>query len=67
MKKLTALLLLAALLLTGCHGTLAETQSAAETAYTLPKALDTSRHYEITFWAKNDTNKVQTEIYQKAI
>ncbi len=67
MKKLTALLLLAALLLTGCHGTLAEGQSAAETTYTLPEALDTSRHYEITFWAKNDTNKVQTEIYEKAI
>ena len=28
---------------------------------------DTSRSYEITFWAKNDTNKTQTDIYKKAI
>lgn len=26
-----------------------------------------NRNYEITFWAKNDTNKRQTDIYKKAI
>ncbi len=48
-------------LLTGCHG--AKDQSA----FTIPGEFDTSRDYEITFWAKNDTNKTQTEIYKKAI
>ena len=33
----------------------------------MPEAFDTSRQFEITFWAKNDTNKTQTEIYKKAI
>ena len=28
---------------------------------------DTSKNYELTFWAKNDTNKTQTDIYKKAI
>ena len=35
--------------------------------FTVPEEFDTSRNYEITFWAKNDTNKTQTEIYKKAI
>ena len=30
-------------------------------------AFDESRHFDLTFWAKNDTNKVQTAIYEKAI
>ena len=29
--------------------------------------MDTSKNYEITFWAKNDTNKTQTKIYEQAI
>lgn len=33
----------------------------------MPEEFDTSRQYEITFWAKNDTNKTQTDIYKKAI
>ena len=67
-KKLFALLLAAALLLTGCHGTVAPRGSAADTGtVTLPEEFDESRSYTITFWAKNDTNKVQTEIYKKAI
>ena len=67
MKRLLALLLLTCLLLTGCHGSLVEAGTPAQEAYTLPESFDTSKNYEITFWAKNDTNKVQTEIYQKAI
>ena len=67
-KKLFALLLAAALLLTGCHGAVAPRGSAADTGtVTLPEEFDESRSYTITFWAKNDTNKVQTEIYKKAI
>ena len=33
----------------------------------IPEEFDESGQYEITFWAKNDTNKTQTAIYQKAI
>lgn len=47
--------------LTGCHGT----QKRQD--FAVPKAFDTSKNYEITFWAKNDTNKTQTNIYKKAI
>ena len=36
-------------------------------SFAIPKSFDTSRNYEITFWAKNDTNKTQTDIYKKAI
>lgn len=52
----------AAILLSGCHGTKQEA-----TAFAVPESFDTSRSYEITFWAKNDTNKRQTDIYKKAI
>lgn len=48
-------------LLTGCHG------SRGLEAFAVPEEFDTSREYEITFWAKNDTNKAQTEVYEKAI
>ena len=67
-KKLFVLLLIAALLLTGCHGSIApKGSSAGSNAVTLPEQFDTSRNYTVTFWAKNDTNKVQTDIYKKAI
>ncbi len=58
---LTASLLLGSIGLTGCHG------SRGQSDFTVPEDFDTSRNYEITFWAKNDTNKTQTEIYKKAI
>ena len=64
MKKFTvliALLLVAALLLPGCHGRIGKAK------YQAPEEFDTSRTYEITFWAKNDTNVTQTRIYEKAI
>ena len=50
-----------ALLLAGCHG------SRGRDALTVPEEFDTSRNYEITFWAQNDTNKAQVDIYRKAI
>ena len=59
--SLTAVLILCSLILTGCHGTRERNE------FTLPDEFDTSRDYEITFWAKNDTNKTQTDIYAKAI
>lgn len=48
-------------LLTGCHG------SKGLPTFVIPEEFDTSKEYEITFWAKNDTNKTQTQIYEKAI
>ena len=50
-----------ALLLSGCHG------SREQAAFAVPDRFDESRDYEITFWAKNDTNKTQTDIYKQAI
>lgn len=52
---------LGTLLLTGCHG------SRGLDPFEVPKEFDTSRNYEITFWAKNDTNKAQTDVYEEAI
>ena len=53
--------LLSASLLSGCHG------QREQAAFTVPEEFDTSRNYEITFWAKNDTNVRQTDIYKQAI
>ena len=47
--------------LTGCHG------SVERKAFAVPEEFDTTRNYEITFWAKNDTNITQVNIYKKAI
>lgn len=58
---LSALIICSILILTGCHG------SKGLNAFVIPEEFDTSRTYEITFWAKNDTNKTQTAIYEKAI
>lgn len=51
----------AALAVSGCHGT-RENQT-----FSVPETFQTDQEYEITFWAKNDTNKRQTDIYKKAI
>ena len=48
-------------LLSGCHG------AAAKDSYQLPDTFDTSRNYELVFWAKNDTNVTQSNIYRQAI
>ena len=47
--------------LAGCHG------AKESLAFEMPEEFDTSRNYEITFWAKNDTNRTQVDIYEKAI
>lgn len=61
-RLLSICTLLAMLLsLSGCHG------SRGMEAFQIPESFDISRDYEITFWAKNDTNKTQTDIYRKAI
>ena len=53
--------LFSTIFLTACHG------SQGADAFTVPEQWDSSKNYEITFWAKNDTNKTQTKIYEKAI
>ena len=58
---LLVLVLLCAGMLTGCHG------SRGMDPFVIPEEFDTSKEYEITFWAKNDTNKTQTAIYEQAI
>ncbi len=62
-SRLALLLVLMGVMLsqTGCHG------SRGMTAFEIPENFDNSRTYEITFWAKNDTNKTQTDIYKRAI
>lgn len=64
-KKVSCQLLVCAaavsLALAGCHG------SKGMATFEVPAEFDTSKEYEITFWAKNDTNKMQTNIYQQAI
>lgn len=64
MKKsicLCACLILICGLLSGCHG------SRGGSSFAVPETFDESKNIEITFWAKNDTNKTQTAIYNKAI
>ena len=53
--------LVCTMVLSACHG------SQGMDAFAVPETWDESRTYEITFWAKNDTNKTQTKIYEKAI
>ncbi len=60
-KRILALLLALALLLPGCHGS----QDIA--AFQMPVEFDETRTFEITFWAKNDTNMTQVNIYKQAI
>ena len=64
MKKrlLSIALVLGCLLsMTGCHG------KVRRGAFVIPEQFDTAQQYEITFWAKNDTNITQVSIYEKAI
>ena len=61
MKKWVCLLLVLLLTLSGCHG------ARERLSFEIPEELDTERQFEITFWAKNDTNVTQAEIYKKAI
>ena len=47
--------------LSGCHG------QRKTTEFSVPAAFNENSSIEITFWAKNDTNRTQTDIYRKAI
>ena len=64
MRKIICALLLVAMLcplLAACHG------ARERIAFEVPEEFDTSKTYELTFWAKNDTNLVQVNTYKKAI
>ena len=64
MKKILSLFLAMFLLLpvlSACHG------KQAGSAFTVPERFDSETPVEITFWAKNDSNKNQVAVYQKAI
>ena len=60
-RALLTLLLCACLLLTGCHG------AQDKDAFLLPASFDESRTYELTFWAKTESNVTQANIYKDAI
>ncbi|MBR6004409.1 MAG: ABC transporter substrate-binding protein, partial [Lachnospiraceae bacterium] len=55
------LTLIVSSLLTGCHG------NKGLEPFSVPESFDETKQYEITFWAKNDTNVTQAEIYKSAI
>ncbi len=62
--RFAAWILLCALCMTifcGCHG------ARSRDSFAIPTDFDPDASYEITFWAKNDTNKAQTNIYKAAI
>ena len=75
MKKLLSILLILCLTvsLTACHGTQAERSDSqtqvpdAAEVFPIPEAFDETQRHEITFWAKNDTNMTQVNIYKQAI
>lgn len=63
MKKIISLflsMLFVISVFTGCHG------SKESRKFSVPESFE-DESFEITFWAKNDTNKVQTAIYEKAM
>ena len=69
-RKIIALVLLlgmAAGILSGCHGTLDQNASKEGYISEIPLYLDETKKIELNFWAKNDTNKVQTAVYMDAI
>ena len=64
MKKalsVLCILVMVAGLFSGCHG------NVDRVAFAIPEKFDNSRNYEISFWAKNDSNITQVNIYKKAI
>lgn len=62
-RLLSSILILSLCLssLAGCHG------SVKRNVFVIPEEFDTSRNYEITFWAKNESNVNQANVYRKAV
>ena len=61
MRKILLVVLLC-FILVGCHGSKNESNS-----FVIPESFDETKIYELTFWAKNDTNITQVNIYKNAI
>ncbi len=61
LAALLVFVMLLSLCLSGCHG------SRKQEAFRIPEEFDTSRQFEVVFWAKNDTNQVQVQAYKDAI
>ena len=63
MKKLLSICLLLALTCSfvSCHG------SKERKTFDIPQNFDESKHYSISFWAKNENNETQRAVYEKAI
>lgn len=63
MKKLILLcfIVMMCLSLCSCHG------DQKTTSFVAPETLDETKTYEISFWAKNDNNIHQINVYKKAI
>ena len=55
------LITLFASIITGCH------RKKEMKGFAVPEDFDMDARYEITFWAKNDTNKSQVKVYEQAI
>lgn len=54
--------------LCSCHGTLIEKRPPVNLVdFEVPETFDETKKFELTFWAKNDTNKVQQAIFQNAV
>ena len=63
-KRIIALALSLCLVMgmfTGCHGAVVRSE------FEVPAEFDTSRSYELVFWAKNESNINQKEVYEQAI
>ena len=54
-------LLMCLTVLTACH------HQVDRASFTIPESFDESTPVEIVFWAKNDTNQTQTDIYKQAM
>ena len=66
MKKATALFMILAFalnlfILSSCHG------AGKRNEFRIPEQFDETKEIELIFWAKNDTNKTQAEVYNEAI
>ena len=61
------ILILLPVFLSGCHGRLESREAVSTESTAIPDAFDDNEQIELVFWAKNDTNKVQTAVYTKAI
>lgn len=63
MKKIALMLVIVIMIsvLAGCH------RAKVLDAFEAPDSFEETKSYEITFWAKNDTNQTQVDIYKKTI